>query len=140
MVSSSLLQRDLILITLALPSATSDHKPIYFSLAPSKKLGRIPFRFNPLWLKDSKVLEIIQEAWNTNIFGSPRYIWESKLRATRFALKSWAKLSSKRPSFQKEQIQDDLVSFQKRMEDEEVTMLALNHQKDLNLRMLRAVR
>ena len=81
-------------------------------------------------------MEIIQEAWNSKIFGSPSYIWESKLRATRFSLKHWAKLSFKWPSFQKKQIQDDLVSFQKRMEDEEVTMLALNHENDLNLRML----
>ena len=85
-------------------------------------------------------MEIIQEAWNSNILGFPSYKWESKLRATKFALKSWAKISFKGPSFQKKQIQYDLASFQKRMEDEDVTMLALNHEKYLNLRMLRAAR
>ena len=84
-------------------------------------------------MQDPKALEIIQEAWNSKIFGSPSYIWESKLRATRFSIKHWAKISFKGPSFQKKQIQDDLVSFQKRMEDKEVTMLALNHKKDCEI-------
>ena len=82
-------------------------------------------------------MEIIQGAWNSNIHGSPSYIWESKLKATRLALKNWAKLSFKGPTFQKKQIQDDLVTFQKRMEDEEVTLVALNQEKELNMRMLR---
>ena len=45
LLSSSLLQSDLIPICLAILSATSDHKPIYLSLAPSEKLGPIPFHF-----------------------------------------------------------------------------------------------
>ena len=85
-------------------------------------------------------MEIIQEDWNTKILGSTSYIWESKLRETHLALKNWAKLSFKGPTFQKKQIQDDLVYFQKRMEDEEVTLLALNQEKELNIRMLRAIR
>ena len=85
-------------------------------------------------------MEIIQEAWNSKILGSPSYIWESNLRATKSALKSWDKFSFKGPAFQKKQIQDDLASFQKKMEEEDVTMLSLNHEKYLNLRMLRASR
>ena len=61
-ISSYLLQREFLSISLALPSSILDHKPIYLSLYPFENLGPIPFLFNPPWLQDAKFLEIIQKA------------------------------------------------------------------------------
>ena len=112
--NSSFLQRDMTPSSLVLSSTTSDHKPIFLSLTLSEKLGPIPFHFNPLWLQDSKALEIIQEAWNTKILGSASYIWESKLRASHLALKNWAKISFKGPTFQKNK--SKMISLLSRVE------------------------
>ena len=40
---SSLLQKDMLLVSLALPSTTSDHKPISLFLSPFENLGPITF-------------------------------------------------------------------------------------------------
>ena len=80
MISLPFLQKDLLLTSRSIPSKTSYHKLISLQLSTSEKLGPIPFRFNPLWLNDAKALEITQIAWNSNITGSPSYIWEDKLR------------------------------------------------------------
>ena len=103
-------------------------------------MGPIPFRFNPLWLQEAEVKEIVQKAWNSNIYGSPSYIWESKLREVHYALKKWEKVSFKGPTLQQNQIQEDLATLQRKMEREEVITHYLNQEKEMNMRILKAER
>ena len=93
LVSTTFLQKDLLLSSHIISSATSDHKPILLSFSLPTNLGPIPFRFNHLWLNNAKTLDIIHTAWNFTLSGSPSYIWESKIRVVRSSLKNWAATS-----------------------------------------------
>ena len=62
LVSTSLLQKDLLPSSYIISSTTSDHKPISLSVTPLTKLGPIPFRFNPIWLHDANTLDLIQSS------------------------------------------------------------------------------
>ena len=87
-----------------------------------------------------KIMELIQREWNTYHFGSPSYIWESKLRAVKVALKKWAKEDFVDPIKQKISLQRQLAALQSRMEVEEVSIKHLKQEKELNLRILKASR
>jgi len=78
-----------------LPNLTSDHKPIMLTLEDEEDLSPIPFRFNPLWENEPSFEEIVKEAWNKPVKGSPGFVWEGKLMNTKLALKEWSKKSLK---------------------------------------------
>ena len=121
LVSSTFLQKDLLSTSLALPSAVSDHKPLALILSPPANLGPIPFKFNPIWLHDVKIMELIQREWNTQHLGSPGYIWDSKLRTMKDALNKWVKEEFEEPNKQKINLQRELAALQYIMEVEEVS-------------------
>ena len=56
-----------------------------------KNLGRIPFRFSPIWIQQEGFKDVVSTAWNRQIHGSPFYVWEEKLRDLKKELKNWAK-------------------------------------------------
>jgi len=58
-------------------------------LAPEEDLGPIPFKFSPLWIEKTGFMDTIQSAWDILINGSPSFVWEKKLKATKKALKEW---------------------------------------------------
>ena len=105
LVSTTFIQKYLLPSSHIISSATSHHKPISISFSLPSNLGPIPFRFNPLWLNNTKTLDLIQSAWNTSIYGSPRFIWESKLRVIRFSPKYWAATSYLEPTIVKTSLQ-----------------------------------
>jgi len=73
--------------TKVLNSTVSDHFPIMLTLDSHAQLGPIPFRYNPLWRSNAEAAAIIEATWNHHIEGSPSYIWETKIKNTRKALK-----------------------------------------------------
>lgn len=67
--------------TSILAQGESNHEPIGINLSPIENLGPIPFRFNPAWLKEEGILELIAQPWKRSISSSPSYVWENKLKA-----------------------------------------------------------
>ena len=67
-------------------------------------------------------MELIQREWNLQHFGSPSYIWESKLRTMRAALKKWVKEGFEDPNKQKINLQRELGTMESIMEVEEVSL------------------
>ena len=57
-----------------LPFGGSDHKPILLEMVKEMNLGPIPFRFNPMWAKQTKFLKIVAEYWSRLVIGSPFYV------------------------------------------------------------------
>ena len=86
LVSTFLIQKDLLPSSYIIYSATYDHKPISLSLAPLTNISPIPFRLNPIWIHNAKTLDIIHSVWNSNFSSSPNFIWETKLRVVHYAL------------------------------------------------------
>jgi len=85
------LQERRIISSKILPKLTSDHIPILLNLEEEENMGPIPFRFIPLWIEKNGFIETDHLAWSSPTSGSPRFVWEKKLKATKHALKTWVK-------------------------------------------------
>eukprot|EP00253_Pinus_taeda_P012894 PITA_12894 len=65
--------------------------PHIFDSVTHCSLVPIPFKYSPLWNDNSTVKSILQSSWQQHIEGSPGYIWESKIKRVKYALKEWEK-------------------------------------------------
>lgn len=74
-----------------MPKITFDHNPISLLLEKEEDLCPIAFRFNPLWVAREGLMDIVAQAWLQPVEGSPSFVWEKKLKYTKYALKTWAK-------------------------------------------------
>jgi hypothetical protein len=91
LVQSSFLESNYSTTSNIVPWEASDHRPSFLQLKEIYDYGPIPFSFNPLWLQNKSSFHITQKSWSVYIVGSPIYIWEKKLKATKKELKEWAK-------------------------------------------------
>jgi exonuclease III len=121
LVQSSIMMNKKIIITKILPKLSSDHKPIQLLLEDEEELGPIPFRFSPLWIDRDDFLETVKSAWAKTFSGSPSYIWEQKLKATKQALKDWIKKPAPTPTEQRREAVQSLQTLQSDMEHKEIT-------------------
>lgn len=49
-------------------------------------------------MKEQEVSDLVERIWKeTKVFGSPPFVWESKLNAVKYVLKTWVKVSYKDP-------------------------------------------
>jgi hypothetical protein len=68
--------------------------------------------------------------WITPFSGSPNYIWESKLKEVKLALKEWVKTSFIPPQQEKQEKIEQLRKVQLQIEKETVTEMLLNQEKE----------
>ena len=59
LVSSSFLDKPFQEVTRLLVFASSDHRPILFSLEPIGNLGPLPFKFSPSWILEPYFFDIV---------------------------------------------------------------------------------
>ena len=53
--------------------------------------GSLPFRYSSIWDSNGEINDLVKEAWETRVIGSPQDIWETKLKNLRTKLKEWAR-------------------------------------------------
>ena len=85
-------------------------------------------------------MELIQREWNLQHFGSPSYIWESKLRTVRAALKKCMKEGFEDLNKQKINLQREIAAMQFRLEVEEMSTEQLKQEREMNIRILKVAR
>lgn len=71
--------------------SVSDHYPITLTLQRHSPLGPIPFKYSAIWNRIPAAKEVVQKTWARHVEGSPSYIWETKLKRVKQALKDWAR-------------------------------------------------
>ncbi|XP_071906125.1 uncharacterized protein [Coffea arabica] len=67
----------------------SDHSPLKISFGPRIDNKPRPFRFLNVWTTRPDLMEVIREAWNAEIQGSPLRTFCSKLMAVRRSIQGW---------------------------------------------------
>ena len=87
LVQISLLLDKKIISSCIFPKITSDHKLIMLQIKDEEDLGLIPFRFNPLGKERDGFMSTVTMAWDLPVVGSPKFVWERKLKNTKAALK-----------------------------------------------------
>lgn len=109
---------------------TSDHKTIMLELSLDGKLGPIPIRFSSLWIHQEGFQEVVFEAWNQQVQGSPLFVWEENLRGLKRELKEWAK-RLKMPTAKRKDMHGSLAGHQLTMENSDVTQILLQKEVEL---------
>jgi len=121
LVNISLLSTFSVGYTNILSTSASDHYPITLTLETHCPLGPIPFKYSPLWNRNPAAREIVKETWSQHVEGSPCFIWETKLKRTKKALKYWAKESYQEPEETKKKVKNELEDVQARIEEHGLT-------------------
>ena len=72
-------------------SSTSNHSPLILQMVAKKKRAKSKrsFRFESMWLKDSKYGEIVPEAWNKGLVDVSSHPLVSCLNSCRTRLQAW---------------------------------------------------
>eukprot|EP00253_Pinus_taeda_P031914 PITA_31914 len=99
----------------------SDHKPVALHLDKGENWGPIPFKYNKAWDSRQDFRDLIKEQWARDISGSPHFIWESKLKLIRSAIKQWARKYAAEQGKQKTDLQEKINLWSKEKENVQVS-------------------
>ncbi|XP_026420461.1 uncharacterized protein LOC113316513 [Papaver somniferum] len=73
----------------ALPRICSDHSPLIGFAFDSPRPNRSPFRIQKMWLSHPSFMNFVEENWSIRLDGAPPFVFTSKLRRLKDALKIW---------------------------------------------------
>ncbi|XP_058783229.1 uncharacterized protein LOC131657895 [Vicia villosa] len=74
-----------------LPKIKSDHYPLLYSINIEKVTFKSNFKFLSMWTLKEEYARIIEEIWNTKVYGCPMYVLDRKLKLLKAKLKYWNK-------------------------------------------------
>jgi len=129
-----------IIKTKIFPKLSSDHKPIQLLLEDEENLGPLPFRFNPLWIEREGFIDIVKEEWAKPISRSSSFVWEKKLKATKYALKDWIRKPAPNPTNTRKEAVHTLENLQDNMERKEITTELLEQETKAQCSTYQALR
>ena len=78
---------------LQLEEKSSDHSPIMLDLSPSSSRKCRRFKFQERWCLLEEARQVILEAWNVEVIGSPMFKLFHKLKHCCHTLVSWQRYS-----------------------------------------------
>ncbi|XP_075650090.1 uncharacterized protein LOC142620636 [Castanea sativa] len=76
-----------------LECGSSDHKPLIIRLKGIQIKQQKSWRFEQMWLKDTRCSEVVDLAWRRNFSGNPINQVEGKLKECQVKLKQWSHVS-----------------------------------------------
>ena len=91
LINGSCLDLSDVISVLHLPRHPSDHAPLKITFSDRSDNSPRPFRFLNVWTSKPELLDVIRQAWNQDVSGSPLRVLCSKLLATRRAIHTWNK-------------------------------------------------
>ena len=94
-----------------------------------------PFHFGSIHCgKTNGFMSNVTIAWDLPVVGSPNFVWDSKLKNTKAALKDWVKLTKKNPINKRKEALEKLEKIQLEMQDTESTPALLEKGKKYQLK------
>ena len=92
----------------------------FFPLS-SSSCCNLNIKYIPLWNEYLDEKQLVWAVWTQHVKGSPVYIWETKLKKTKQALKDWAKNHYKEPEKFKKEVKAKLQEVHNNIEKQEPT-------------------
>lgn len=123
-----------------LNNSASDHYPITLTLLRHCQLGPLPFKYCSLWNRIPEARNAVWQAWTQHVEGSPTFIWETKMKRTRQALKNWAKTKFQEPELSKKHIKKGLGELQQKIEAFGLTQQDEENEKRIYSRLSQTLR
>eukprot|EP00253_Pinus_taeda_P027567 PITA_27567 len=113
----------------------SDHKPMALHLDKGVNMGPLPFKYNRAWDSSEDFRNLIKDTWANDITGSPHFIWETKLKLLRIAIKQWARKHALEERKEKNELQMKIAQWN---QEKEAVQDTEEDQKERNLKLRRA--
>eukprot|EP00253_Pinus_taeda_P021443 PITA_21443 len=101
--------------------SASDHKPVVLILDKGRNLGPLPFKYNEAWDSKEEFRKLIQEQWAKEVVGSPHYIWETKLKSLRTAIKQWERVYAAEENKKRTDLHKQLEQWNQEKENTQYT-------------------
>lgn len=70
-----------------LPNIYSDHYPLLYTINLEKDTFKSHFKFLAIWTLDEDFSKVIEDVWNTKVFGCLMYVLDRKLKLLKYKLK-----------------------------------------------------
>lgn len=109
----------------------SDHKPIVLSMIKGENLGPLPFKYNKIWDQEEDFQSMVQENWAKEVWGSPHYVWETKLKNLRAAIKECVKTFTAKEKREKADLLEKMEKWNKEKEEQQPSTEGINYEKDM---------
>uniref|UniRef100_A0A8C0UC45 Reverse transcriptase domain-containing protein n=1 Tax=Cyanistes caeruleus TaxID=156563 RepID=A0A8C0UC45_CYACU len=74
-----------------LASAGSDHSPLLMELNDRRTNSIRYFKFLNCWTENETFMPLVQQTWNTPVFGNPMWIFHQKTKLLSHALSTWSR-------------------------------------------------
>ena len=74
-------------------------------------------------------MESVISAWSTSMIGSPSFVWEQKLKATKIALKYWVRNPNNTPTSHRKETIKLLENLQIDLDSREITHTELEKEQ-----------
>eukprot|EP00253_Pinus_taeda_P007045 PITA_07045 len=94
----------------------SDHKPVALHLDKVENMGPLPFKYNRAWDSSEDFRNLTKDTWANDITGSPHFIWETKLKLLRIAIKQWARKYALEERKEKNELQMKIAQWNQEKE------------------------
>ncbi|XP_026383519.1 uncharacterized protein LOC113279018 [Papaver somniferum] len=73
----------------ALPRVCSDHSPLFGFVFENPRPSRVPFRIQKMWLSHPSFMQLVEDNWRLPLAGAPPFVFTSKLKRLKEALRIW---------------------------------------------------
>lgn len=90
----------------------SDHTPMVLSLYDNNNRGPMPFKFFNYWVYEKDFNKIVENVWNTQVFGNPMFKLVHKLKILKQELTAWRKNNFNTASSNVEQARQRMCTAQ----------------------------
>eukprot|EP00253_Pinus_taeda_P036322 PITA_36322 len=115
----------------------SDHKAVVLSLNKGTNLGPLPFKYNKHWDSHEEFSTLVQNQWANEISGSPHYVWETKLRQLRSAIKQWARELARFEGKKRNELLSEIEKWHKEKEQTQPTAEDIDKEKSMYTKLYR---
>lgn len=105
-----------------LERSASDHSPSIVRFHDAVVRGRHIFRFCNYWISDSRFIDIVKQAWNIEIKGTPMYIIVQKLKRVKMQLKMLHRSDYARMSQRIEEKRNLLTELQRQVQSNPLSL------------------
>jgi len=112
-------------------ASASDHKPVVINMERGRNMGPLPFKYNKIWDQIEDFHSLVQSHWALEVWGSPYYVWENKLKSLRTAIKQWAKEHAPIEKKKKMDLHTQMEKWNKEKENTQPSNEDLSHEKEM---------
>jgi len=112
-------------------ASASDHKPVVMNMEKGRNLGPLPFKYNKIWNYKEDFRTLVQNQWAKEVWGSPYYVWETKLKSLRAVIKQWAREYAATEKRKKTDLHTQMEQWNKEKENSQPTNEDIIHENEM---------